>query len=141
MRKEFRERLAKEYRFAADRMAFEKEIPKKLFYFSVLFGEAQRVLNWDWDRDLSLLQVLAAQVHAQVSGLTATNGWVVLPIKSSLVFEQLTKITRDLAAYFEQSESKADRQELYRILGRLAEVSYASTGNGSHLFERGLIKF
>ena len=62
MRKDLRRRLAAEYRYAAIKM---QEIPpeRKMFYFSVLFGEAQRVLNFEWDRDLALIHLVTQQSY------------------------------------------------------------------------------
>ena len=62
-----------------------------------------------------------------------------VPIDDSTVFTTLTQATFDLAIYLEKTEDNTE--ELLQILGRFAEISYAANGNGSYLYEKGLIKF
>ncbi len=139
MRKELRQRLATEYRYAATKM---QEVPpeRKMFYFSVLFGEAQRVLNFEWDRDLALVYIVSHQSHALISGQAHMFG-TLLPIKASTVFDMLIQATFDIAAYYEKEENEIGKEELYQILGRIAEITYATNGNGTYLFEKGTIEF
>jgi hypothetical protein len=140
MRKEFQERLATEYRYAVGKMQEANQPAKKLFYFSVSFGEAQRVLNWEWDADLALIYELAHQTHTQINASIQVAGPLqTLPVDWQSIFDRLTRAFSDLATYFEQNNTNKD--ELCRILGRFAEISYAVTGNGSYLYEKGLIKF
>lgn len=138
MRKELRQRLAREYRFAATKM---QEVPaeRKMFYFSVLFGEAQRVLNLEWDIDLALLHLVTQQTYGQINTQLPTLG-TLLPVKASTIFEKLTQCTSDIATYFEKTEKESKKDELYQILARLAEIGYVATGNGSYLYEKGEIK-
>jgi hypothetical protein len=140
MREEFRQRLAKEYHYAATRMQQEMQPAKKLFYFSVFFGEAQRVLNWEWDRDLVLIYTVTQQAHAQINPTTQVPMFGLLPIEGAIVYEKLTQVASDLSAYFEKTENEGSREELCQILGRLAELSYVVAGNGSYLYEKGIIK-
>ena len=139
--KEFRQRLAKEYQYAATRMQQEAHPAKKLFYFSIFFGEAQRILNLEWDRDLSLIFMVTQQTYAQVNPTTQAPVFSLLPIQGATIYEQLTKTASDLATYTEKEEKKGGKEELCQILGRFAEITYAVSGNGSYLHERGLIKF
>lgn len=136
---ESRQRLAKEYRYAATKMQESQQPAKKLFYFSVLFGEAQRILNREWDRDLAMIYMAANFVYTQITAQTSLFG--VLPIDGPTLYTQLTQATSDLATYLEKTEDKDNTKELHQIMGRLAEIGYAVTGNGSYLYEKGLIKF
>jgi hypothetical protein len=138
MRKDLRQRLATEYRYAATKMQ-EVTPERKMFYFSVLFGEAQRVLNFEWDRDLALVHMVAYQSYTQINTQAPMLG-TLLPIKASTVYEKLTQATSDLAAYYEKAENEGDKEELYQILGRLAEVVYVTNGNGTYLYEKGAIE-
>ena len=52
-------------------------------------------------------------------------------------FKEMVEIF--LERYLEKTGDNAE--ELQQILGRFAEISYAVTGNGSYLYEKGLIKF
>ena len=140
MREELRQRLAKEYRYSATKMKDSPQAIMKLYYFSVLFGEAQRVLNWEWDRDLALIYTVAYHVHAQINTLAqAQTAGQVLPTDWATAYDKLTEATSNLAAYFEKSDDNTE--ELNQILGRFAEISYIVSGNGSYLYEKGHIKF
>ena len=141
MQEEFRQRLVNEYRYAVTKMQQASEPAKKLFYFSVLFGEAQRVLNWEWDTDLALIHMITHQVHTQITGARQTPGLSqTLPIDWTIVFDRLTQIASDLATHFEKAENENSKEELHQILGYLAEVWFAVTGNGSYLYEKGSFK-
>ena len=128
-------RLADEYRFAADKMAASKDPQRQLYFFSVFFGEAVRLLNWTWDRDLVLLHNILRDTHQQING-RLQGGEAVIRIQSDLM-NALNQAANDLATHV---ENKGSSQELHDLLGRFAELSYLSTGNGSYLFEKGHIK-
>ena len=142
MHEKFRQRLVKEYRYAVTKMQEATEPAKKLFYFSVFFGEAQRVLNWEWDTDLALIYTITHHVYTQINTTMQAPGLVQLfPIDWTVVYDKLTQTSSDLAAYFEKTENESTREELYQVLGCLAEIAYVVSGNGSYLYEKGLIKF
>jgi len=140
MHKEFRQRLAKEYRYAVTKMKESPQPARKLFYFSVFFGEAQRVLNWEWNRDLALIHMVTQHVHTQINNTTQVPGLgQLLPIDWTTVYDKLTQVASELAVYFEKTEDEDSREELCQILGRFAEIAYVVSGNGSYLYEKGLI--
>ena len=141
MREESRQRLAKEYRYAATKMQESQQPAKKLFYFSVFFGEAQRVLNWEWNTDLALIQLVTQQVHTQINTTMQVPGLgQTLPIDWTTVFDKLTQVASDLAAYYEKTENEDSREGLCQILGHFAEIAYVVSGNGSYLYEKGFFK-
>lgn len=136
----FRQRLASECRYAVTRMQQEDQPARKLYYFSVLFGEAQRVLNLEWNRDLALVEMITRQAYNQVNSQILLLG-ATIPINATIIYEQLTRVASDLASYFEKTGDETTREELCQILARLAEVTYVAGGNGAYLYEKGLIKF
>ncbi len=141
MRKELRQRLAKEYRYAVTKMQEAKPYPKKLFYFSVFFSEAQRLVNREWDSNLALINMVTQQVHTQIN--TAMQNPAigeVLPIDWTMVYDRLALIATDLTVYFERTEDEDNQEGLCHILGRLAEIAYAVSGHGSYLHEKGTFK-
>jgi hypothetical protein len=138
LRTEFREHLAKEYRYAVTKMQNETLLIKKLYYFSVLFGDAQRILNWEWNRDLALVYMVVNYVYTQINTAMQTpGGQQIFPIDWASIADKLTQIANDLTTYFENTENK---EGLCEILGRFAEISYAVSGNGSYLQEKGIFK-
>lgn len=136
---EFRRRLASEYRYAVTKMQETTEFQKKLYYFSVFYGEAQRVLNWQWNTELALIHTVAQNAHAQATAAMRPGFMDIFPLDWAAIADKLTLAASDLATYFEKTEYSSS-EELYQILGRLAEITYAVTGNGSYLYEKGLIQ-
>ena len=135
---EIRQRLAKEYRYAVTKMQQSPEPAKKLYYFSVFSGEAQRTLNREWNRDLVLIFIISQHVHQQIGGAMQSLAVLPLPIEWESVCDNLIQRASELANYFEQRKDDNHREELFQILGRLAEIAYSVTGNGSYLHEKGL---
>ena len=139
LREELRQRLAKEYSHAVTKMQESPQPARKLFYFSVFFSEAQRTLNWQWDRDLSLIYAVTQFAHTQINTAMQTSALTqALPIDWDAVYDKLTLFASNLAAYFEKTENNSG-EELCQILGYFAEITYAVTGNGSYLYEKGNI--
>ena len=142
MREEYRQRLAKEYRYAVTKMQEVTPPARKLFYFSVIFGDAQRILNWEWSRNLALIHSVTQHVHTQInSSMQAAALNQATPMDWAAIFDALTVGYSNLAAYFEKKETENSGEELCQILGYLAEIGFTVTGNGSYLYEKGIIKF
>ena len=139
MREELRQRLATDYHYAVNKMQDSTQLNKKLFYFSILFSEAQRVLNLEWNRDLALIYTVTFYVHTQINAAVQTSGFQALPIDWAIVYDKLTKVSSDLATYFLKTEDNTE--ELHQILGSFAEITYVVSGNGSYLHEKGHITF
>ena len=141
MREELRQRLANEYSYAVTKMRETPQAIQKLFYFSVLFGEAQRILNLEWSSELALIHLVTRYVHTQVNNTLQTPGLAqTLPVDWTAVINKLIQVSSDLATYFEKSGNKGNKEELCRILEGFAEVEYAVSGNGSYLYEKGAFK-
>ncbi|MGD0353285.1 MAG: hypothetical protein ABSB38_07305 [Dehalococcoidia bacterium] len=141
MQEEFRQRLEKEYRYAVTKMQEVTQLASKLFYFSVFFGEAQRVLNWEWNTDLALIHMVTKQVYTEINTTIQMSGpGQTPPIDWTTVSDKLTQVASDLATHFERAENEGSKEELHRILGHFAEVAYAVSGNGSYLYEKGSFK-
>ncbi len=142
LREELRQRLVKEYRYAVTKMQQESQLAKKLFYFSVLFGEAQRTLNWEWDTDIILIYTITQHAYTQLNATMQTPALLTtLPVDWTTVFDNLTKVASDLANYLENAKNTSNKDELFQILGRFSEISYAISGNGSYLYGKGVFTF
>lgn len=129
--------LVEEYNYAVNKMRESQKTAEKLYYFSVIFGVAQRLLNFEWNRDLATIHITSSNTYKIISSALsdATQG---VPRNWEAIINTLTEITSDLADYCSKNED--NREELFDIIERFAEVSYAITGNGSYLLEKGIIK-
>jgi hypothetical protein len=140
LRKELQLRLIEEYRYAVTRMQQEAQPTRKLFYFSVFYGEAQRILNFEWNRDLALIYAVTFHVYTQINTAMPSAALTQLTVDWPVVYDKLTLAASDLVAYLEKAEGEGS-EELCQILGRLAEISFLVSGNGVYLYEKGSFKF
>ena len=131
-------RLATEYRFAARRMREETEPIRKQFFFSALFTEISRIVNWHWDRDLVLLHWTLQATHGALTQRSQPAVRALTGVSPDTLLEAATQIAEELADHMEQN---GEDTNLFRLIGRIAEVGYAATPHGSYVMEKGLIKF
>jgi hypothetical protein len=142
MHEEYRARLATEFKYALSKMQEANEFSKKLYYFSVFFGEAQRVLNFEWDSDLALIYTLTQNAHAQINGALQAPGILqTIPCDLTAINVKLVEVSSKLVSYFEMEEKKATKDKLLEISRGLAEIAYAVNGNGCYLIEKGSFVF
>jgi hypothetical protein len=139
LHKGLQQRLAQEYRFAVTKMQQEAQPTSKLFYFSVFWGEAQRVLNFEWNRDLALIYTVTFHVYTQINA-TMPSAALTQLIDWPVIYDKLTLAASDLVVYLEKAKSNGG-EELCQILGRLAEIAFIVSGNGVYLYEKGAFKF
>jgi len=140
MRQEYLDRLVKEYRYALERMRKEEQAARKLYYFSVFYGEAQRILNWEWDTDIVLIYTLTHYVYNQVSGAVKSPDMIkTLPVNWDIVFAKLTQTSSNLTDFLENAPKTKSREKLLSILGDFSEIAYSVSGNGSYLCEKGVL--
>ena len=133
------ERLASEYKAAAARVSEATTLDAKLYYFSVFFGEATRMLNMHWDADLALLWAVTQHASNAILGRQSqAAGEFPLGGFPDGFAEALAQVSTEIAGAFEQKE--LDLPRLYAALARTAELTFATTGNGAYLVEKGTIK-
>jgi hypothetical protein len=112
-----------------------------MYYFSIFFGETGRQLNTHWDADLSLLFLVVQTACQQIANR------VRLPVSAGFPPDGISQewaaalddVSNELATAFESKE--VDLARLYAGLARTAELTYAITGNGAYLYQKGMINF
>ena len=132
--KELRERLASEIRIAATLMNGTEIALEKLYYFSVVYLEVGRIINWQWDADLVLIWLVSQQTQARaVAKVQAiAQGDRIAPLPNDY-FDRLTQTTVELADFVENNGSGNDLAKLMRTF---AELVYLTTGNGYYLTQK-----
>ena len=132
--KELRERLASEFRVAVALMTASESALEKMYYFSVLYLETGRIINWQWDTDLILIWMVTQQTHQKATAKLQrmAQGDRLAPIPDDY-FDHLIEATAELAAYVEKDGSGHD---LAQIMGKFAELAYLTTGNGFYLMQK-----
>ena len=136
---ELQQRLAEEYRYAANKISESKDPNRILYYFSIYYGEAQRVLNFQWDPDLALIHMATHYIYTNARALIQSPNASIIPFNAKVFFDVLAQISSDIAGYYETG--KDNTNELHDILRRIAKIGYTTTGNGAYLYERGIINF
>jgi hypothetical protein len=138
MREDIRKHIAEEANYARAKMQEVQEPRRKLFYFSVFFGEAQRLLNLEWSTEMVLIYTITQFVYTQLNTAHLNLAEQTISLDWTAVYNRLIKTSSELAGYLGKKDR--DPAELYQIMGRFAELSYAASGNGSYLLERGAFK-
>lgn len=138
--KSVQQHLRKEYRFAADKVVEADRLRDKLYFFSALFGEANRALNQHWDAELALIHNVLQEAHKQINArvlsvLSRSEPVVSIPPELPGAID---KVAQELADIFEMKE--VDSTKLYEVLVRVAELSYVTSGNGYYLYLKGDLK-
>lgn len=136
---EIRHRLVDELSFATERMREEGAPLRKIYFFSAVFGATGRELNHHWDPVLALIHQVTNLTYQQINSQLQQNaaGDATLPV-SREILGSLEDATEQLARILRQEE--ISESDLLRILGHMAELSYATTGNGHYLLTRGRIQ-
>lgn len=129
------EALVKEIRTAADYMGKANTAQEKMYYFSGVFGIANRLMNLEFDPELGFLHHVTQAAYANINthlALTAQGQSVVT--FPPLVFDKLHEALNDLANYIEEGK------QTYPILERISNQAYSTSGNGYYLFLKGSLK-
>ena len=101
----------------------------------VLYGEAVRVLNWHWDRELALIWLVTQQTQQQATArLQSQRQGEPVAHLSNEYFDELTDAVIALTNYIETNGSE---NELLEVLGKFSELTYITTGNGYYLVQKG----
>lgn len=132
------ERLRTEFRIAASKVGEARDIRTKNYYFSAFYGEALRQLNVHWDIDLALAwSVVQHACQAINTRLSAGDAYPVGGFPSDFG-SALDSISNDLAAAFDGDV--VDLAGLHDALKKVAELTFATTGNGAYLYAKGVFR-
>ena len=132
MEKTLKEYLAGECETVAAKMATESDVDR-LYYFSAVFGAAQRVFNIEYSPQVLHLFVVANWTHSQLTArLQAEQGaHLMTPSMPKGMLEALTGIVREIAQRVREDQDFTD------LLSEMCRVGYTSTGNGYYLLQVG----
>lgn len=139
LRDDIQQTLASEFSFASDMMDKAGDLVEMLYYYSAFYGAVFRAINLEWNGELALLHLLLQSSHREINQLAEglVRGQKLFATPPELP-KELVKSCTELADMFEAG--KTDTDTLYPIFVRIAELSYASTGNGRYNWVRGNLK-
>lgn len=130
-------KLTSELKFVAAKMKEEPQPLRKLYFFSAIFNEVSRQLNWHWDQNLALIWVVTLSAHGSLNSRVMQPIIGTTNVGTELMMERLTEATSELAVCVENNDEGTN---LYAVLGRIAGLTYAATNHGSYIVEKKLLK-
>jgi len=133
---EMKKRFVEETRFVLKNMRNTTAAAQKSYFFSAIYGMAQRILNLEYNPELvfifQVFQLVYNMVNARLAALSAGQE-VGIGIPGDL-FTKIEDELEKMANLLEQGK------ETYPVLQRLVNIGYATTGNGYYLYLKGMLK-
>jgi hypothetical protein len=131
--KNLKKLLLDEMNLIVDKMNNAKSPDEVTYYFSAVYGAVQRVFNFEYHAELVHLFVIISPLYQSLNQKFAAPAPQYdnsNPVQLSRLIE-LTALLRDA---FKNGE------ELSSIIEDFAVLLYSSNGNGTYLFQRGMLK-
>jgi len=123
-----KKQLVEEIRFATSQMKKTEFVDQKLYLFSAVWGMSQRIINFDYDPELTftylVLKMAYDQINIRINAIKA--GDKLIPIADSL-FPQIEATLEEMAQKIEKGSP------IYPELQKILNLSYTTTGNGFYL--------
>lgn len=128
--------LINEIRFVTEQMKKTSIATEKLYFFSAVYGVAQRILNFEYDPELAFLHQVSVMVYNAINArIGATSKMQETPVSvPKNLFEKLEESIEKIAFGIE-NDSK-----IYLQLEKMANLAYSTTGNGYYLYLKGMLK-
>jgi transaldolase len=107
---------------------------EKMFFFSAIFGMANRIMNLEYDPELAFLHhvTLAAYSTINTNLAVMAQGQTVITLPPN-VFDKLQDTLNNLAKYIEEGK------QTYPVLEVISNLAYSTSGNGYYLFLKGVL--
>ena len=127
--------LANEIRTAVEHMSKVNDARQKMFFFSAVFGIANRIMNLEFDHELGFVHNVTSAAYSTINtNLIMVAQGQSVPTIPDTVFDKLQEALEDLATCIEEGK------KTYRVLERISNMAYSTSGNGYYLFLKGLLK-
>jgi len=123
-----KKQLVEEIRFVADQMKKTEFVDQKLYLFTAVWGMAQRMINFEYDPELTfayqVLKLAYDQINLRINAIKA--GDKLIPLSENL-FPQIEATLDEMAKKIEKGSN------IYAELQTILNLSYSTTGNGHYL--------
>ncbi len=126
--------LVKEIRTVVEHMSKSNSAQEKMYFFSAVFGIANRIMNLEFDPELGFIHHVTNAAYNTINTtlFLAATGQAV-PTFPPPVFNKLQEALEDLANYIEEG------RQTYPVLERISNLAYSTSGNGYYLFLKGML--
>ncbi len=125
--------LVTEFNLIIDKMNAEKYLIRKIWFFSGTYSMVNRVLNFEYDRDLVFLhqglQTAYKAIFERYRKIAITQGAIELPEN---FLERLVAVLGEITIKIREDKP------FYTELRTLSTLTYLTTGNGYYLSQKGV---
>jgi hypothetical protein len=127
--------LLKEIKTAFDLMNRAEMPQEKLYFFSAVYGVANRIMNIEYDPELVFLHNVTSLAHNTINTAisVASRGQSVSTL-APRVFESLQNAIKELIVFIEEEKPT------YPALEKISNIAYSTCGNGYYLYLKGALK-
>ena len=130
-----KEELVNELKSVSKRMKEEKDPSRKLFYYSAAYGMTNRVMRFEFDEELLLVDALLTITYNAVNTRLQIflSGDRTVPVTPEIL-DGLAECVENLASAIEKDK------QCYEILQRIMTLSFLTTGPGYYMAVKGQIR-
>jgi hypothetical protein len=127
--------LVKELYFIHELMDRYEAPEDKMYCFSAVYGIANRIMNLEFDAELSFLHYVINAAHNTINGaLAAASQRHSSPTIPPQVFQKLQDAVKELGTFIEEEK------QTYPVLEKISNLAFSTTGNGYYLYLKGFLK-
>ncbi len=129
----FKAHAIKEFEFVISKLKEPSPIEDRLYYYSAMYGEINRIMNIECSRELVFLHQVLNTVHSlfQVRLQSATRGGERPLAIDDRMLNALISLSEELVERIRADRDSTD------ICISLINLAYATTGNGYYLYQKG----
>lgn len=133
---DMQKRFTDEIHFVIKSMKNTNTPAEKLYFFSAGYAMAQRIINFEYEPELTfiqqVLQLVYNMINARLSAiLMRQEGGISIPDN---LFNSLEEALEEMVNRIEQGA------ETYPALQKMVNLAYSTTGNGYYLYLKGMVK-
>ena len=131
-----RKKIANEFKYVAKSMREEKDIMQKIYFFSATYAMVQRIFNLEFDPYLVLMHNVLQNTYMTINGvlIAITTGQERAIKIPNILFSSLADATDALG------DAILKEKDTTEALQKIATLSFAATGNGYYLCQKGTLK-
>ena len=136
--KKNKEIIVEELKNIAKKMKESNDLFEKMYFFSASYSCINRIFNLEFDPTLVLVHMVLQNAYTVIRGrveLLARGQDRAIKIPKEF-FNILQETISDIA----NNISENNKDELFKNLQKIANLSYLTTGNGNYLFQKGMLK-
>ena len=114
----------------------KEQLPmKKIYFYSGIHAQMQRILNIDFDPQLVFIQFVLQRCYEAINSRISQimSGDLVVELSEDF-FEKLDRYISELA----DKISKKRDDEIEEVLMKIVCLAYSTTGNGYYLVQKGV---